>query len=161
MCKICLAVWFQIDLLGKMMLACVTSWNGRDKKRLTTYGIENVGRKNEKYEVKQLVSSVYLYSCSPHCFIGVVEKAWKNVKYGIFRENQFLLKQRKNIQSFAQVHKFSSGSHSCKIGTTTKKGIPKPWIQSKVDVEPVEKPVKLVHNDHHKIKQKMWHHCQT
>jgi len=84
----------------------------------------------------------------------VVEKAWKNVKYGIFRENQFLLKKRKNIQSFAQVYKFSSGSHSCKIGTTTKKGIPKPsqpirttrvsWLQRKVDVKPVEKPVKLV-----------------
>lgn len=123
--------------------------------RLTTYGIENVGK---KYEVKQLVFSVtflatYLYSCSPHCFIGVVEKAWKNVKYGIFRENQFLLKQRKIIQSFAEVHKFPSGSHTCKIGTTTKKGIPKPsqpirttrvsWIQSRVDVKPVEKPVKL------------------
>ena len=25
LCKICLAVWFQIDFLGKMMLACVTS----------------------------------------------------------------------------------------------------------------------------------------
>lgn len=86
----------------------------------------------------------------------MVEKAWKNVKYGIFGENQFLLKQRKNIQSFAQVYKFYSGSHICKIGTTTKKGIPKPkpsqpisttrvsWIQSKVDVKPVEKPVKLV-----------------
>ena len=97
------------------------------QKRLTTYAIENVGGKNEKYEVKQQVSSVtcpvtYLYGCSSHCFIGVVEKAWKNVKYSIFRENQFLLKQnKKNIQSFAQGDKFSSGSHICKNRTTTKK----------------------------------------
>lgn len=130
------------------------------QKRLTTYAIENSGRKNEKYEVKQQVSSVtcpvtYLYGCSSHCFIGVVEKAWKNVKYSIFRENQFLLKQNKKKYSiicarWQILFRFTYLQNQ----DNNKKGIPKlsqpirttmvSWIQSKVHVKPVEKPVKLV-----------------